>query len=205
MNYIQRIGTILNSHVFGITGNETPVEKYTKLVVGTGITGFALVAWKITVTAGLFYSAYKGGEIAYNRFFQKREVRRDSSAAANAVLEEAPHLLILPVEAGHDAHGEREGREAPVAPEEHFVSGIRKLKELQSEWIQNPRVKDPAKMRLIFKAMISHPEAFLNGGQLHWIQKKMSQYSKNSSWKLRWLQFKHRFQCYEKPKKEAPK
>lgn len=204
MNYIQRIGTVLNDRIFGITGNETPVQKYTKLVVGLGVAGLAALSWKITVTAGLFYSAYKGGEIAYSRFFQKREVRRES-AAANAVLNEADNPLIVPISGGHDAHGDNQQEEAAPEPEEPVVSGIEKLKALRAEWIQNPKVKDPAKMRLVFKALISHPEALSMGGNLIWIKEKMGKYSKNWSLKLRWLWFKHKFQPYEKPKSEAPK
>lgn len=206
MSYIQKVSSVLNDHIFGITGNETSVQKYTKLVVGLGIAGLAALSWKVTVTAGLFYSAYKGGEIAYNRFFQKREIKREP-AASNAVLNDIDIPLIVPVNGSHDAHGggQREEPAPLLRPKEAPLNGVENLKALQKEWIAKPQVKNREKMGLVFKAMISHPEAVLMGTQLHWIREKSVQYGKNSTWKLKWLIFKHKFQCYEKPKEEASK
>ncbi|MBX7065645.1 MAG: hypothetical protein K1X28_00300 [Parachlamydiales bacterium] len=219
MSYVQKIGTFINDTWFGFTGRENTVQKATKIVVGIGVAGLAIISWKVTATAGVLYSAYKGGELAYQRFFRKHTVKRDEDAIAPDVPEQAEeNPLAVPVNAGHDAHNDQQ-EEREEGPQDHPV--IADLRRQKEQFMNDPRARDPQKIGLIFDALMTDPEVLENGRDLVWFRAHMDIYKNMTVKELRKLiQRRHGieppsiktkiknlfacFSCQENPNQVAP-
>ncbi len=172
---IQRIGSEINSRYFGLTPQDTGLQKYSKIGLGVGFAGLAAIVWKVTLTAGLFYSIYKGGELVYSRFSQ----RRNGERSGERLEAEAP--MAAPVHAGHEGHGDRdERREEP----REALGVIGDLKRKQAEMMRDPRARDPEKIQLVFDAMIYHPKVLKNGRDLQWVSQKIRKYAERPKDKL---------------------
>lgn len=199
---IQRVGEFLNDNLFGITGRENTTQKTTKIVVGLGVAALAVISWKVTATLGVLYSAYKGGEMAYQHFFQKHSVRREAQAHQP---EEPPRNAQ--VNAGHNAHGDQQeeqqrGEAAPLLQRDV----IEDLRKMQREMMANPSAKDPDKIRLVFDALMDHPKVLEKGKDLSWIREKSKKYANKWSLSLHamlgYRKIKRFFSCQENPVQE---
>ncbi len=191
MIYAKKIGSHVNDFLFGIVGNETKVQKYSKIALGLGVAGLAAISWKVTVTAGVLYSAYKGAELAWGRFFQRKEVRREAGSHINAALVmEDP--LAAPIQGGQDAHGDQEEHDREeVIPQIHLESVedqrnrmIADLRVKRREMMAHPRARDPKKIGLVFDAIIYHSKVYQKGANANWLGEKIAKYGKMSSSKL---------------------
>lgn len=198
---IQRVGAFLNDNLFGITGQENTTQKTTKIVVGLGVATLAVISWKVTAAMGVLYSAYKGGEMVYQRFSQRHAVRGE----ANPIQPEAAHQV--PVDGGHDAHGdqqeEQQREEAAPLLQNHVIEDLRRM---QRDMMADPRAKNPKKIGLVFDAMIDHPKVLMRGGDLAWIREKSRKYANKWSVTLHMMmgfrKIKRCFSCQENPVQE---
>ncbi len=161
----------------GADNQSSSYSKFTKVAAGIGVAGLAVLSWKIVAAGALAYSAYRGGQYLHGRYFQRRVVKKEGEADAEAVHPQEP------VSAGSEAHGdlqEERHREEPAKVKPKVAEERQPEKtdqEKEAEIIASLRKQQaqyPSRaIKNTFEILITHPNVGKKGGDIQWIKKML--------------------------------
>lgn len=171
MSTLQKIGSYFDFRAQLFNDNDTTYTKVGKAAAGVGVAGLALVSWKFVAAGALAYSAYKGGQFVYGRFFQRHEVKKDPKAGAR-VDDLREHHPEYPVNAGHDAHNDQQKNREQQVQTKSKEEIIQDLRAKQAEFGKTRAIRNA------FELVISHPKVEEKGQDLFWLKKMLTKHGK---------------------------